>query len=959
MDREEKYSADYVRAMEVLLQSAPGGIFSYAEGFDDQFSFISENMLSFLGYTAEEFDAKFHNRFSLMVYQDDRERVLKEIDDQIRIRPFDTCEYRIEKKDGSLVWVHDEGHLVSDENGKKWFYVVIVDISATLRKQEEERQKFHQTIQSMLSADPDAMGIIQVNLTTNTCEEAHVNSTLCANIANLKSYDDFISRIRALVNTEEEQIRFSKDFDRDLLLKSFAAGKDSRSSEYSRKDLAGEQHWIRTAIKMIENPISLDVEAVLYSTDVTQEKLLASLSQIMMKEEYDFIALLRPLEGKVQALHLSPECPETFRNYFGKEYTYVDFAGLRNNSVLTWVDPDFKPTYLAATEPAKILEELKTNDHYEILVPGHRKDGSVIYRKLQHYLLGDGTNSVLIFDSNVTRLILAQKKEAEAAKAAAEETRNLMDSIGAGIAVLFMSDPDHVNIRYVNRQMFKILCFPTYHNEVAFDERIKDPVVLHYIEDACAGVHPDDVAALRKCFHDNFFSLHFVLPDYQTMGGDGQYHWLHEEITFHENVKGGKVFYATFLDVGSEVKMRKEREARLEREKSLRLEAMAANEAKSDFLSRMSHDIRTPLNGIIGMTYLAKLEANPPKTQDCLDKIDTSSKFLLGLINDVLDMTKAEQNKMTLHLEPYSIKEYNAYIDAVVAPLIKEKGQHFVLKEEGTDCDLIPMADKLRTNQIFFNLLSNAVKYTPEGGNISYSIVSHYDKTQKKMHVVHTISDNGIGMSEDFQKMLFQPFCQEGRNDNSSTRGSGLGLSIVKHLVDLMGGKIEVESVQGKGSTFRVYLDFDAVKGEKICPKQTAENPMDFSVLIGKHVLLCEDHPLNQEIAKRLLENQGVIVQIAINGKAGVDAFSSSPIGYYDAILMDIRMPVMDGFEAAMEIRKSERADARSVPIIAMTADAFKEDVAKCFSCGMNAHLAKPIAPDDLYHALIANMNNK
>ena len=174
-----------------------------------------------------------------------------------------------------------------------------------------------------------------------------------------------------------------------------------------------------------------------------------------------------------------------------------------------------------------------------------------------------------------------------------------------------------------------------------------------------------------------------------------------------------------------------------------------------------------------------------------------------------------------------------------------------------------------------------------------------------------------------------------------------------------MGGKIEVESGQGKGSTFRVYLDFDAVKGEKICPKQTAENPMDFSVLIGKHFLLCEDHPLNQEIAKRLLENQGVIVQIAINGKAGVDAFSSSPIGYYDAILMDIRMPVMDGFEAAMEIRKSERADARSVPIIAMTADAFKEDVAKCFSCGMNAHLAKPIAPDDLYHALIANMNNK
>lgn len=478
--------------------------------------------------------------------------------------------------------------------------------------------------------------------------------------------------------------------------------------------------------------------------------------------------------------------------------------------------------------------------------------------------------------------------------------------------------------------------------------------MLNYIKDACIGLHPDDMKRIRKIFHDNFYSTRFSLGDYQAMGGDGKYHWLHEEVTFHENTKDGKVFYGTYLDVDEEVAMRKERESQLEKEKALRLEAMAANEAKSDFLSRMSHDIRTPLNGIIGMTYLAKMENNPPKTKDCLDKIDTSSKFLLGLINDVLDMTKAERNKIVLNLEPYSLAEYNSYLDAVIAPLIKEKGQHFVLNEKTAEYNHLPLSDKLRTNQIFFNLLSNAVKYTPEGGTIRYDIFSRYDSKRNKLCIVHTISDNGIGMSAEFQKVLFQPFTQEGRNDVSSTRGSGLGLSIVKRLVDLMGGKVEVESVQGQGSTFKVRLEFDAAEAspETKAKSNPAVPSSDYGCLKGKHILLCEDHPLNQEIAKRILENEGVIVQIAINGKAGVDDFSTSPIAYYDAILMDIRMPVMDGFEAAKEIRSLPRADAKNIPIIAMTADAFKEDVDHCFSVGMNAHLAKPISPESLYRSL-------
>lgn len=402
--------------------------------------------------------------------------------------------------------------------------------------------------------------------------------------------------------------------------------------------------------------------------------------------------------------------------------------------------------------------------------------------------------------------------------------------------------------------------------------------------------------------------------------------------------------------------LRKEREAQLEKEKSLRLQAMAANDAKSEFLSRMSHDIRTPLNGIIGMSYLAQEEQNPPRTVECLKKIDTSSKFLLGLINDVLDMSKAESNKIVLHPEPYPREEYQAYLDSVIAPLVKEKGQHFVLKEQNGNKAYFPVMDKLRFNQIFFNLLSNAVKYTPEGGTITYSIVEDYDEKNRRMSMVHVISDNGIGMSEKFQKSLFQPFTQEGRDDCSERRGSGLGLAIVRQLVDLMGGTISFTSKKGKGTRFEVHLSFPIVSQKEAMAKETEKDKpasVLFPELANKHVLLCEDHPLNQEIAKRLLEEKGMVVVLANNGERGVTAFAESTPDYFDVILMDIRMPVMDGYEATKAIRALNRPDAKKVVIVAMTADAFEDDVKKALAVGMNGHLSKPVSPQDLYRTLV------
>jgi len=385
-----------------------------------------------------------------------------------------------------------------------------------------------------------------------------------------------------------------------------------------------------------------------------------------------------------------------------------------------------------------------------------------------------------------------------------------------------------------------------------------------------------------------------------------------------------------------------------------------ANRAKTDFLSRMSHDIRTPLNGIIGMTYLSRSETDPEKIKANLDKIDTSSKFLLGLINDVLDMSKAESGKVELHQEPYPPQEFMSYIDAVIKPLVVERNQELICENSVSD-DMIPILDKLRFNQIFFNLLSNAVKYTPEGGHIRFAI-SGKRLPGRHMHLHAEVNDDGIGISDEFQKVIFDPFSQEGRNDTSLQRGTGLGMAITKQLVTLMGGTIRVESKIGQGSTFFVDMSMETAEADekaKVNPLLDTQLDTCENVLSGKHILLCEDHPLNQEIAKALLAEKKMIVTTAEDGRIGYELFRDSAPYYYDAVLMDIRMPVMDGYEATRSIRNIDRADAKTVPIIAMTADAFSDDVQKCMDAGMDSHLSKPIEPEVLYQALCSAVEKK
>lgn len=514
-----------------------------------------------------------------------------------------------------------------------------------------------------------------------------------------------------------------------------------------------------------------------------------------------------------------------------------------------------------------------------------------------------------------------------------------------------------------------------------------------------------------------------------------------------------------------------------------RLEAVEANHAKSEFLSNMSHDIRTPMNAIVGMAAIATANIdNMQQVQNCLKKITLSSKHLLGLINDVLDMSKIESGKMNLNMDQISLREVIESIVSIVQPQIKEKNQNFDVFIHDITTENV-CCDSVRLNQILLNFLSNAIKFTPEGGSIRMSMFEKQSpKGEGWSRICITVEDSGIGMSKEFRDKIFESFAREDNNRVQKIQGTGLGMAITKYIVDAMGGTIEVQSEQGKGTMFSVTLDLEQAMvqeedmvlpawrmlvvddDEQLCLSavrslktigveadwtldgesavqmvekkhmqhddyhiilldwklpgmngiKTAneihrrlgedipiilisaydwsdieeeareagitgfiskplfkstlyyslrkfagisdeknieykEETEDFS---GRRILLAEDNDLNWEIAEELLGEIGFVMERAENGKIGVEMFENSEMGFYDAILMDIRMPVMNGYEATRAIRALDRADAAGIPIIAMTADAFSEDHKKCLEAGMNAHIAKPIDVQELVKQL-------
>ncbi|NLU23597.1 MAG: response regulator [Clostridiales bacterium] len=415
-----------------------------------------------------------------------------------------------------------------------------------------------------------------------------------------------------------------------------------------------------------------------------------------------------------------------------------------------------------------------------------------------------------------------------------------------------------------------------------------------------------------------------------------------------------KTFLLSRIDVTDVYEEQEAAKANLQRALA---DAEEADRVKTDFLSRMSHDIRTPMNAVLSLAALGRDSQNLGEARDYLHKIGTSGQYLLAIINDVLNLSKMENRGLTLHPETVFLSSFIQDTVGIVMPTAREKKINLKVETNGISSKYMKL-DTTYVRQVAVNLLSNAIKFTPPGGSVVLTL-TNLSRSGRFVENRMTVRDTGIGISPAFLPKIFTPFEQEDSQNDAARQGTGLGLSIVHEIVEQMGGRIWVESEKGRGTTFYVEWRLETVPEEEALSEVSAPVAGLRQALDGRRVLLVEDHPLNAEIARQILHKKGITVKHAANGQEAVELFSASATGFYDAILMDIRMPVMNGLEATNAIRRLDRPDAPTVPIIAMTANAFDEDKQKSLAAGMNAHLAKPIDPQKLYDTLAGCMAQK
>ena len=385
----------------------------------------------------------------------------------------------------------------------------------------------------------------------------------------------------------------------------------------------------------------------------------------------------------------------------------------------------------------------------------------------------------------------------------------------------------------------------------------------------------------------------------------------------------------------------------------LRMVAESANAAKSTFLNNMSHDIRTPMNAIIGFTNIAMKKDPNPEVRACLDKISDSSEHLLTLINDVLDISRIESGKIQFMPAPVDITEVADTVANITQGFLSDRELNFNFAQATLEAPYV-LADAVRIREVLVNILGNAVKFTNDGGTITFDVSYHPGADEQHIVACYSIADTGLGMSEEFIEHIFDEFSQEENSARTKYKGTGLGMAITKRYVDLMGGTICVESKKGIGSTFIVELPLELTGGEKV-RKQDVSSAT--AKLTGVKILMAEDNDLNAEIATIQLEEYGMQVTRAADGKEAVEVFANHPADTFDIILMDVMMPKMNGYEATKAIRSlDDRPDGRTIPIIAMTANAFAEDVQASLDAGMNGHLSKPIVMDEVVKTIVGNL---
>ena len=618
------------------------------------------------------------------------------------------------------------------------------------------------------------------------------------------------------------------------------------------------------------------------------------------------------------ALTIPEEGREDFLKEFNRERLLNRFEnGERHISFRYWTrTATFEP--MLAEDHMALYREKETGDIIAV---------NYVLDRTEHYRLKEKEQALEKSNREYAKLLEEEKKHTALIEELTKKLQSQLELFAISIpgGVKISNDDPEYSFKYVSEQFANMLGYKT------------PKELIEASSGSILGLaHPDDIeVGLADALNQYTNSDHYATI-YRIRCKDGTYKYIEDRGQKVVKEDGTIEHWNLMLDKNDFM------------HKSIELESeKKANKSKSDFLSRMSHDMRTPLNGIIGLLQIVDRHFDDKElVLESHKKMHVAANYLLSLINDVLQMSKIEDGNVPLTKDIIDFSELTKDILVIIEQRAKERGIKMQFNAKNDIRYPFVYGSPVHLRQIFLNIYGNCIKYNHIGG----SIVTTSDYTETDDGVVMyewTITDTGIGMSKEYKEHIFEPFSQERQYIGSAHHGIGLGMSIVKGLIEKMGGSIEVESEEGVGSTFIIKIPFKIASTPDKVNKQTSELKID-----GLNLLLVEDNELNAEIAETLLSDEGAAVTVAKDGSQAVNIFKEKPEGSFDAILMDIMMPVMDGITAAREIRSLDHPDAKTIPILAMTANAFQEDAQKCIDAGMNMHFAKPLNMDDVVAAL-------
>lgn len=952
---------DYAAVKALEAQLNRGGMLAFHRR-DCTFYYIDEGFVKYLGYQdMEELRHSCGNNFFNMVLSEDSERLRFDVNENMAAGSEDAITFRLYRSDRSYFWVLAQTRIISTATGDVC-WMVIRDITDSMEAQNnliarnEFLMKQNETLRFINEELPG--GYFRCRIEKNLPIE--YTGELFDEMFGYSRFER-----KALFNDSFVQMIHKEDA-KNVEANIKGAVKKGKSSAFEfRVQTAGGYKWVW-----------------LQGREVTDEK--GKMFHGILIDISENIELRR----KTEAASLRMENLVRLENVNSWEWDIesqtLTLIDLKYKSVAEWVSEDLETEGAAIKNfPQDFYDKQIVTAKYQDLfrsyverVKRHRKPepfyfefpvkvkgGKVLWLRVKGVPLLDEKQNIIGASGSYVDITKDVQKRMEEKRYLDETSKRMIEAEADKLSAIASNNVNKAILVGVNRMFLTSIYINLNENTVDIIKETEDYELLQvqklkrydefldtYIKNY---VHRDDRQAVRQQTGREYIASRLTKENphfevlYRRKKKDLSFRWF--RMTFIlSTMKEDRAEYVilNFTDVEEEVKKEKEYEKKLQ----------VAIEAKTHFLSNMSHDIRTPMNGIIGMTAVAKSELdNKEKVKECLDKIDISSKYLLDLVNDVLDLNSIESRTLKLKNEPIYLDKIIESLQMVMEQLADSKKQKFTVSKEQLVHTML-MGDELRLIQIFTNILNNAMKYSPEGGSISWEISELETRRDGKVEFRFVITDNGVGMDKKQLAHIYDSYMIAKSDGNGNLKSVGLGMPITNQLVTMMGGTMKVKSAPGEGSTFTLCIPLELqhqISMEEILvDKEEDKWESDKNYFAGMSILIAEDNPLNMEIMTEILEEKGILVTPAENGKEALDLFTKSGNNQYDAILMDIQMPIMNGYEAAKSIRASLHPDADNIRIIAVSADAFAQDIEKALEAGMDSHIAKPVEYELLFREL-------